>query len=67
MNREEKLEIALRAAFRMRRAILDPTPGATLLLAPRWAVEAFDRVIKELTGAGGDMTTPTVVAHKEQV
>jgi len=48
-TREQKLEQALKAALRMRRAMKDIGPELQVLLAPRILVEEFDRLMTTLT------------------
>jgi hypothetical protein len=48
VERVEKLETAVRAALRLRRAIEDVSPILQTLAVPRAAVEQFDAIMLQL-------------------
>lgn len=59
MTRIEKLETAVRAGMRLRKAI-DGFPEATYLEVSRKAVIEYDQVMKELSDASQTKSEPTV-------
>jgi len=49
-TRSDKLEAAVKAAIRLRRRLVDLGEPVTNLMAPRSAVEQFDKVMADLAG-----------------